>query len=198
MIETRGSSPTVREGVLSSSINFHRSMRDFDDNEFPLAYLITLRTYGTWLHGDERGSMDRKNNVYGTSKVAPNSLLKKSDAKQLKHPPITLNTRQRLVVGRAIREVCDHRPYVLRAINVRTNHVHTVVTAMQDPERVLDAFKAYATRALRRSRLLTVKIKPWGRHGSTVYLWKEKDVAKAIEYVMLGQGDDLFRLDDDE
>src|SRR6266481_3254479 len=161
-------------------------MRDFDDNEFPLAYLITLRTYGTWLHGDERGSMDRKNNVYGTSKIAPNRPFRMS------------NARQRHVVEEAIREVCEHRPYVLRAINARTNHVHTVVTAMQDPEPVLDAFKAYATRALRITRLLSSKVKPWGRHGSTVYLWKEKDVAKAIEYVMLGQGDDLFRLDDDD
>jgi len=93
---------------------------------------------------------------------------------------------------------CEHRPYVLRAINARTNHVHTVVTAMQDPEPILDAFKAYATRTLRRAHLVSAKIKPWVRHGSTVYLWKEKDVAKAIEYVMLGQGDDLFRLDDDE
>jgi hypothetical protein len=25
---------------------------DLDDNEGPLAYLITIRTYGTWLHGD--------------------------------------------------------------------------------------------------------------------------------------------------
>ncbi|HMT07731.1 MAG TPA: hypothetical protein PKA82_06975 [Pyrinomonadaceae bacterium] len=24
---------------------------DFDENEFPLGYLITFRTYGTWLHG---------------------------------------------------------------------------------------------------------------------------------------------------
>jgi len=69
---------------------------------------------------------------------------------------------------------------------------------MQDPEPILDAFKAYATRTLRRAHLVSAKIKPWVRHGSTVYLWKEKDVAKAIEYVMLGQGDDLFRLDDDE
>ena len=35
-------------------------MRDFDENEFPLAYLITFRCYGTWVHGDERGSMDRR------------------------------------------------------------------------------------------------------------------------------------------
>src|SRR5882672_3802542 len=91
MIGTRSSSPTVREGVLSSRINFHRSMRDFDDNEFPLAYLITLRTYGIWLHGDERGSMDRKNNIYGTSTIAQNPRLQSSDAKQLKHPPVTLS-----------------------------------------------------------------------------------------------------------
>lgn len=172
-------------------------MRDFDDNEFPLAYLITMRTYGTWVHGDERGSMDRKHNVYRTPKIASNLSLQKSDKKQLKHPPVTLNARQRPAVEKAIREVCQHRPYILRAINVRTNHVHTVVTAMQDPEPILDAFKAYATRKLRRAKLMPVKVKPWARHGSTVYLWKEKDVAKAIEYVMLGQGDDLFRLDDD-
>jgi len=106
-------------------------MRDFDDNEFPLAYLITLRTYGTWLHGDERGSMDRKHNVYGTSKIKPNPVLHKSDTKQLRHPPVTLNARQRPVVEQAIREVCDHRPYVLRGINVRTNHVHAVGSAWQ-------------------------------------------------------------------
>jgi len=137
-------------------------MRDFDDNEFPLAYLITLRTYGTWLHGDERGSMDRKNNVYGTSKIARNPGFQSSDAKQLKHPPVTLNARQRQVVEDAIREVCEHRPYVLRAINARTNHVHTVVTAMRDPEPVLDAFKAYATRKLRTTRVLSANVKPWG------------------------------------
>jgi REP element-mobilizing transposase RayT len=142
--------------------------------------------------------MDRRRNQYGTSKIAPNPTLQRSDEKQLKHAPVTLNARQRQVVEKAVREVCDHRPYILRAISVRTNHVHTVVTAMQDPELVLNAFKSYATRKLRRAKLMPVKVKPWVRHGSTVYLWKEKDVAKAIEYVMLGQGDDLFRLDDDE
>jgi len=173
-------------------------MRDFDDNEFPLAYLITFRCYGTWMHGDERGSMDRKHNVYGTPKIAPNPHLQKSDTKQLQHLPISLDARQRKVVERAVKEVCDYRRYALHAINVRTNHVHTVVTAMRQPEGVLDAFKSYSTRALRRGGLVSRTVRPWIRHGSTVYLWKEKDVAKAIEYVMLGQGNDLFTLDDDD
>ena len=49
---------------------------DFDTIEFPLAYLITIRSYGTWLHGDERGSMDRhEHHRYGFPKIAPNQVL---------------------------------------------------------------------------------------------------------------------------
>jgi hypothetical protein len=83
-------------------------------------------------------------------------------------------------------------------MNVRTNHAHVVVTAACEPESILEAFKSYSTRALRLAKLISQTLKPWIRHGSTAYLWKERDVAKAIEYVALGQGDDLFRLDDDE
>src|SRR6184192_3092470 len=95
-----GSSPTVREGVISGT-----SMRDFDDNEFPLAYLITVRCHGTWLHGDRRGSMDRKHNLYGTPKIPRNKPFENSDRQQLKHPRIMLSAKQRAVVDIAIRDV---------------------------------------------------------------------------------------------
>jgi hypothetical protein len=32
---------------------------------YPLAYHITFGTYGTRLHGDERGTVERAHNVYG-------------------------------------------------------------------------------------------------------------------------------------
>jgi REP element-mobilizing transposase RayT len=172
-------------------------MRDFDDNEFPLGYLITFRCYGTWLHGDTRGSTDRQHNAYGTAKLAANAPLERSDLSQRKHSPIILNAEQRKVVENAVNGVCEHRKFFLRAINVRTNHAHTVVSAMQKPEPILDAFKAYSTRALRQEGLISPGVKPWSRHGSTIYLWKERDVAKAIEYVLHGQGDELFILDND-
>jgi REP element-mobilizing transposase RayT len=171
-------------------------MRDFDDNDFPLAYLITFRCYGTWLHGDARGSTDRNHNVYGTPRIAPNHALEGSDEAQRKHSEIALNSEKRKVVETAVREVCNHRKYLLRAINVRTNHVHTVVSAMQNPEPILNSFKSYSTRALRQAGLLQRTSKPWARHGSTIYLWKEQAVAKAVAYVLLGQGNELFTLDD--
>jgi len=180
----------VREG---SDLN--PAVRDFDDNEFPLGYLITFRCYGTWLHGDERGSYRRSSSIIsGVLSIPPRPRLKQAEIKQLAHGPVRLNRRQGATVELAVREVCLHRKYRLRAINVRSNHVHTVVSALSDPEPILDAFKSYSTRALRETALLGKSIKPWARHGSTIYLWKERDVEKAVEYVLLGQ-DREFSLD---
>jgi len=44
----------------------------WNDTDIPLAYLITFRCYGTWLHGDERGSVDRFHNQYQSPSAAPN------------------------------------------------------------------------------------------------------------------------------
>ncbi|MBA3357169.1 MAG: hypothetical protein H0U18_14775 [Pyrinomonadaceae bacterium] len=51
----------------------------------------------------------------------------------------------------AIRETCKTRKWRLWAINVRTNHVHSVVTGTRDPDIVLNAFKANATREMKES-----------------------------------------------
>ncbi|HZS10392.1 MAG TPA: hypothetical protein VFD58_36520 [Blastocatellia bacterium] len=165
---------------------------DFQERTEPLAYLITIRTYGTWLHGDERGSLDRgKHHLYGSAKMPSNKWLVNAEKAQLKHPPVTLNDAQRLIVERAIREACGYRGYHLMAVNARTNHVHSVVAAAGRPEPVMNAFKSYATRQLREARLLPPDIKPWSRHGSNPYLWTPEQVERAIDYVINGQDDEL-------
>jgi REP element-mobilizing transposase RayT len=111
---------------------------------------------------------------------------------ELKHPPIVLTDAQRAIVEKAIREVCDYRGYQLLALNARTNHVHTVIAANCRPEAVMNAFKAYATRQLRRAGLLANGVKPWSRHGSSPYLWTNEQVTRAIDYVLNGQDDKPF------
>src|ERR1044071_8102876 len=45
----------------------------YEENIFPIAYLLTFTTYGTWLHGDERGSHQRsRDKRFGTIKREPN------------------------------------------------------------------------------------------------------------------------------
>ena len=136
----------------------------WDDNEFPLAYLITIRTFGTWLHGDLRGSVDRHGqNIYGTPRIEPNQALVQLMQEEMKGPPFVLNHSQRLIVDQEIKDVCKRRSYFLRALNVRTNHLHSVVSAPQKPEIIISAFKANATRALREQGLVTRDVQIWSR-----------------------------------
>jgi len=76
-------------------------------------------------------------------------------------------------------------------MNVRTNHVHTVVSAPCKPEKVLTAFKANATRKLREAGCWKSNDSPWADRGSKKYLWTEQDVVNAIAYVEYDQGEPL-------
>jgi REP element-mobilizing transposase RayT len=87
------------------------------------------------------------------------------------------------------------RGYHLYALNVRTNHVHSVVSNKAKVERMMDSFKAYSTRALRAAGLIGMDYKPWSRHGSTRYLWTEEHIDAASDYVVNGQGGELPRFD---
>ena len=164
----------------------------WDDNAFPMAYLITIRTFGTWLHGDDRTSVDRHGkNIYGTERIVPNAKFQDRMRESSADKAFLLDGRQRAVVEAAIKNVCNVRGYGLTAINVRTNHAHIVVSAEVKPELIINAFKSNATRELREAGLISRETKVWSRGGSRRYLWKPHQVAHAVDYVLTGQGDDL-------
>jgi len=110
----------------------------------------------------------------------------------MKHSAILLGEAERTAVREAIEEVCSFRQYNLRAINVRTNHFHTVVSAQRKPEFIANTFKSYATRELRRRRLIDLDTTPWARGRSRRYLWKDEQVLAALDYVLYCQGDVTF------
>src|SRR6476469_5180982 len=96
---------------------------EFQDRSQPLAFFITIRTHGTWLHGDNRYSMDRKDfNRYGAPKIPRLVSLEASDRGYMRSPEIKLDVESRSVVSSAIREFCIFRRSRLYALNVRTNH----------------------------------------------------------------------------
>ncbi|MBX3294010.1 MAG: transposase [Acidobacteria bacterium] len=165
----------------------------YEENAFPVAYLITFRTYGTWLHGDERSSMQRgRDRRFGTIRLAPNVPLEEKMADGMKNSAVLLTEQQRGLVDIAIRETCEHRGFGLRACNVRTNHVHVVVKASVKPEKIAGDFKSYSTRLLRKAGEFLPDQKIWTRGASTRYLWKPHYVDAAIEYVLYSQGDVPF------
>lgn len=169
---------------------------EWNDTGIPLAYLITFRCYGTWLHGDERGSTDKFNNGFNTPFLPPNQKWLEFNKSKLKHKPVGLNSNRRNSVEKAIRETCQKRNWGLLAINVRTDHIHIVVdTGGLNPKQILSAFKANATREMRANNCWNFEHSPWADKGSKRWLWNEKSVETAIDYVINRQGGELPTFD---
>ncbi|HMT07732.1 MAG TPA: transposase [Pyrinomonadaceae bacterium] len=115
---------------------------------------------------------------------------------ELDGPPIILTKQMRRIVEAAIKDLCRRREYVLYAVNVRSNHAHSVVFANKKPERIADALKANATKMLRENSLIDPETKVWSRGRSRRYLWKPHHLAGAIDYVLYCQSDMPFDLED--
>jgi REP element-mobilizing transposase RayT len=164
---------------------------EFQQTDVPIGYLITFRSYGTWLHGDERGSIDRNHRRYGTPTLPPSSLRMRRDRSLMKQTPVNLDAKKRSAVDSGIRNICSKRKWSLWALAVRTNHVHSVVSASTKPDVMLSALKASATRSMREAGCWTSGLSPWAHRGSKKYLWTEQDLIDAIAYVLEGQGESL-------
>ena len=167
----------------------------WNDTELPLAYLITFRTYGTWLHGDPRGSTSRHRNRYNTKHLPHDAGWLDTNKARLGDEPFILDKAQRNCVEQAIKETCSKREWILYAANARTNHGHAVVgIGAKKPSIALNAFKANATRSLRDAGLYTRERTPWADKGSERWLWTRVEVNRAVDYVLYGQGDDFLKL----
>lgn len=106
--------------------------------------------------------------------------------------PVTLGPEQRRVVDAAIRETCEFHGWQVKALNVRTNHVHLVVASDVVPDRVLTMVKGWATTRLKQAGLFPREGTLWTRRGSRRYLWREDDVSEVVWYVLNRQGPDLI------
>jgi REP element-mobilizing transposase RayT len=164
----------------------------WNDTDIPLAHLITFRSYGSWLHGDARGAVDRFHNQYKSPYIPANENWQRHNTQTLKFEPVLLNAAQRQSVEVAVRETCTSRNWLLRALNVRTNHVHTVVSIGETKaDRALSALKTNATRQMRQDNCWQLEHSPWVSKGSKRNLWNERSIERAVFSVLYGQGDEL-------
>lgn len=113
------------------------------------------------------------------------------ETQRMDQAPYLLGQIRRDAVLEAIQEVSTHRGWYLLAAHVRSTHVHSVMEAEAEPERVMNDFKAYSSRRLNRMKLDAPDRKRWARHGSTRWLWKPENVAAAMQYVVAEQGDPM-------
>jgi REP element-mobilizing transposase RayT len=152
-----------------------------------LAYHITWTTYGTWLPGDARGWV-----TWGQWGVKPPNPEREREAREcMVESAVVLTEEQRALVEQTIREHCRIRGWLLHAVNVRSNHVHVVVTADRDPDEVMKQFKAWCSRKLSDAAGLvrTVAKRAGRRHwftegGDKELIDNEDYLHNAITYVL--------------
>ncbi len=162
-----------------------------DERAYPLAYLITFTCYGAHLHGDASGSVARALNLAGTPYLDADPIKLRASRTHLTAKPYEMDVSRRRLVLDAIRETCRHRRWSLLAVHVRSTHVHVVVHGMNAPERLMNDFKAYASRALSLAGWDSRDVRRWTRHGSTRYLWRPEQVEAAIQYTVHEQGEPM-------
>jgi REP element-mobilizing transposase RayT len=156
----------------------------------PLAYLITFTTFGSWLHGDPRGSRARNEPTFPTLPIAPNAALEAAERRAMQQPAIRLCAKARDITERVLRDVCVYKGWTLHAVHARPTHVHVIVSASVPVSDVLRVLKAWASRRLAEAGLVPHGTRVWTRHASTVYLWTPESCDRAVHYVVHEQDRD--------
>ena len=149
----------------------------------PLAYHITWGTYGTRLHGDARGTVDRDHNEYGTPVLGPDPERQRIEQQRLKFPPVVLTTDERQFVESTVPDVCrrGHWDYVESAAG--PDHVHTVLSSPFDPETIRRLLKRWIGQTLSDRRPLPPGATWWAEDGSIRWISDHWYLGNAAYYV---------------
>jgi len=151
----------------------------------PIAFLFTWTTYGTWLPGDGRGWVEYRHGFQ-----LPDPILELECAARMTDDACRLAPHQRERVRQQVAETCDHKKWLLHAVNCRTNHMHVVLSSSAPPRIIREQIKAWCARRLNEQQVAfgiperERRSKWWTERGSIRWIFLESDLAAAIEYVL--------------
>ena len=152
--------------------------------------LITFRTYGTWLRGDERG-WHRKGALYGDPLETPRPALEAYDKGRMRFKSYRLCKDAGDVVISSLHRLCSRRGWKLLAVSVTETHIHMLVEASGTPRGTLGDAKRCATRGLREAGHIDSERRAWSRGGSAVTLLQSSEVERVRAYILEEQGTPL-------
>ena len=170
-------------------------------------WLLTWRTYSSWLPGKEGfvgyyrtldGHRDI-DNILGTPATEEIPNLRRSMQESTKGPAIFLSLEQAGTLLKQFHETAVYRGWKLDAVAVMSNHVHLAfgVDGDPNPSDLLRDFKSYASRALNRLGPKLHAPRWFADGGSKRLLINESSRIGAIQYVRNQNGPLLVWLSDE-
>lgn len=114
----------------------------------PLAYHITFGTYGTRLHGDPRGTVDRKANKPGDPIIGAEPDWERMDRSTLRFLPVLLDAGGRSFVESVVPSLCGRGEWELHVCAAKPDREHVLLTISREAKPVRRWLKTWLSQAL--------------------------------------------------
>ena len=151
--------------------------------EFPLAYHLTFGTYGTRLHGDERGTVSRAHNRFGEPIIGRDADWERIEQSQLKFPPVVLTGDQQRQIEQVLPEICNRGGWEYHIAAGQPDHVHVMLTSPNDGKAIRKWLKTWLGQALSTRWPLAPGQTWWAEGGSVRFIWNDAYLANVFEYI---------------
>ncbi len=149
----------------------------------PLAYHITFGTYGTRLHGDPRGTVDRTQNQPGDPIIGQNEDWLQLELSNLKGDPVWLDETLCRSVELAAPDICVRGGWQHHVTACQANHVHMLVSSDDEGKLVRRLIKRWLTQHLNDTGLIR-PVRWWAKGGSVKWVWDQAYFDNVYEYVV--------------
>jgi REP element-mobilizing transposase RayT len=150
---------------------------------WPLAYHITVGTYGTRLHGDDRGTVDRRMNRPGDPIIGHVEQWERMERAALRFPPRVFTPDQMRLVESLVPAVCDRGGWTVRARACAPDHLHVLVSGAADGSLIRKRMKRWLTQALAEHVPLEPEQTFWAECGSVKWVWTDEYLGRVDRYV---------------
>ena len=147
-----------------------------------LAYHITWGTYGTRLHGDPRGTVDRAHNTRGTPVLGFDEHRWEQQKSNLKFAPVYFSREQMRFIEEMIPIVCERGYWTYQTCAAGPDHVHAILSSPHDPETIRRLLKRYLGQELS-AHWLPDGATWWAESGSIKWICDDRYFTNAFTYV---------------
>ena len=151
--------------------------------EYPLAYHITFGTYGTRLHGDERGTVSRNQNRFGDPIIGKDIVWQRIERSQLKFAPVVLTEEQQEHVETAVPPICTRGNWEFHIAAGQPDHVHVLLTTPNEGKKVRKWLKRWLGEALSVVWPTVSNQTWWAEGGSVKTIWDHEYFANVFNYI---------------
>lgn len=108
-----------------------------------LGFHITWGTYGTRLHGDPRGTVDRTHNELGTPVLGFDEHRWEREKSFVKFPPVIFTREQMIFIEDMLPLICERGGWTHITGAAGPDHVHEILQTKNDPETIRRLLKRW-------------------------------------------------------